>query len=1071
MIIESVQLKNIKSYDGKGCLIDFRQGVNLIWGDNGSGKTTILEAIGFCLFDALDYNLEQFIHEGEPEGEVILTFKHDDGRSYSIIRGIRNTAGLKIRDVASGRDLITKRKDAEDWLNEQLGIEFGKYGKELFKNAIGVPQGMMTGAFTVSAGVRKKIFDPILRVDEYDQAYKKLVETKNCLDDLLYKAQRDQSYISGRLEQLPRTKKSCQDMFEKIRVGERDLEMAQEQIEFQNEEISSLDKTLRELDDLNNKIFSANNILTGLENQLENAEDSFEEAYLANKVVMVSSLGHDKHDQAKKELAKLEIRQIEHHKLLENVQAIDLLINRLDQQISGLKRNLTEVEIAEGKIAKLKPEVDRQVECEFLVKTAQEQLKERNRSLSEIEDLKSKKQEKSSSLEELGRQLKERKELEKELSDKSIDRDDILSGLDNVRGKLSQIQTEREQLSHHLQEALLEKQTWEAACRKRDELTGEIEKDQQSLDRLQQQVQDRKQLEQEQLIKNQEKEDLLSRLTVAQQEKVLCNHNLEDLRNHLSLLQSAGSAECPVCRRSLSDLERDHIEADFIEDEQSWSERRGIASTVESSAKTELQHINQRLQEIQNQLIILPLETQAIELQALIAEKNNKLGGLIDQINASAGVNQTVTDLQSKNEDIGANQKDITEQKEGFESRRNLLDQTIALINQKIALLPIKATKKTTENEIEDIDRKIATAVSKVEKLGRAEQELENAEVELEMLGDPRKEQNRLSGIASRRSSLEAECSVCNLDKMTQSENRKVLNDQLLNYATLEKDIADKKAMLLETEHDYQDYERNVQVAQTLEVRQGNVNELRQQQLDQHGILDVLQNDKDRVNASYDPVYHNKLMQDIDLLKTSTTTLDAQLGEWQKQLEIAQKELSDLEQLQEQFEEMEKEMDRLEKLKGTFEFVRNSIKRASPDIVNKRVRSISLTADRIFQDIMGDLMLTLSWDDAYSIRVHSGKKERIFEQLSGGEQMAASIAVRLALLLHMSDRNIRWLFLDEPTANMDDKRRDKLADQITHLEQLDQIFVITHDDAFDRDTHHLLQVTKANGVSEAVSVH
>jgi DNA repair exonuclease SbcCD ATPase subunit len=62
------------------------------------------------------------------------------------------------------------------------------------------------------------------------------------------------------------------------------------------------------------------------------------------------------------------------------------------------------------------------------------------------------------------------------------------------------------------------------------------------------------------------------------------------------------------------------------------------------------------------------------------------------------------------------------------------------------------------------------------------------------------------------------------------------------------------------------------------------------------------------------------------------------------------------------------------------------------------------------------------------------------------------------------------LFLDEPTANLDDKRRDALADRITRLDQLDQIFVITHDDAFDRDTHHLVQITKLDGISAAVNI-
>lgn len=1070
MIIESIRLKNIKSYDGEGYPIDFRHGVNLIWGENGSGKTTILEAIGFCLFDALDYNLGQFIREGEPEGEVVLTFKHQDGRSYAIVREIRNTGGLKIRDAATGRDLITKRKDAEDWLNEQLGIEFGKYGRDLFQNAIGVAQGMMTGAFAVSPGARKKIFDPILRVDEYDQAYKKLVDTKNHLDNMLHDAQREQSHMSGCLEQLPPTKKRFQDLFEQIRVGERDLEMAQEQIDSLREEMSVLDETLRKLGELDAEISTASNTLASLARQLETAEASFEEARLANEIVIATRWGHEMYDQAKKELAELDIRQIARNRLLEEVQAVDLAISRLVQQISGLKRDLAEVEAAEKKIVELEPDVDKQTECEFRRNTALDQLKERDRSLRNIEELNSRIQEKKNSLEALDLQLIQRTELDLELREKSIERDDVLSGLHDIGSGLSQIQTERETLVQQLQNALLEKQSWETVCKQRDDLTAEIEKDKQNLDRLEKQVQERDQLEQEQVLKDREKEDCLARLTEIQQESALCNHKLDELKNHLSLLRSAEGAECPVCRRSLSDLERDHVETDFIKDEQTWLQRQGTSRTDESSTKTVLQQIDRRLHEIQSRLKKLPLETQVTELRALIADKNYRLEGLIEQINASAGVNKTVTDLQSRNDELGASRNALMNQKETLEGQRNLLDQAIALINQEIALLPTDAIKKATEEEIDDLDRRIAMAVSAVEKLGGAEQDLENARIELEMLGDPRTELNRLSGIASRRSALEEEYRASEGEKVVCSENHKKLSNQLIDYTTLEQEIGDKKSVLLETEQDYRNYERNVQLAQTLEARQVRVGELRQQHIDQVTALNGLQIEKSRVGDGYDPVYHRDMRQDLDRLSTSATTLCAQLGEWQKQFELVGKEISSLEQLQEQYREKENEVDRLEKLKGTFDFVRNSIKRASPEIVNKRVQAISLTADRIFQDILGDLMLTLTWDEAYTIKVHTGQKERVFEQLSGGEQMAASIAVRLALLLHMSDRNIRWLFLDEPTANMDDKRRDKLADRITRLEQLDQIFVITHDDAFDRDTHHLIQISKFDGVSAATII-
>ena len=78
--------------------------------------------------------------------------------------------------------------------------------------------------------------------------------------------------------------------------------------------------------------------------------------------------------------------------------------------------------------------------------------------------------------------------------------------------------------------------------------------------------------------------------------------------------------------------------------------------------------------------------------------------------------------------------------------------------------------------------------------------------------------------------------------------------------------------------------------------------------------------------------------------------------------------------------------------------------------------------------------------------------------------MAAAIAIRIALLSQMS-HNLRILFLDEPTANMDDARRNQLAEQITRLEGLNQLFVITHDDAFERTAHHVLHVSKQNDVS------
>ena len=67
MLITRIELENIKSY--RQITIDFRRGTTAISGANGAGKTTIVEAIGFALFDFLPYNQAQFVREGEKYGQ------------------------------------------------------------------------------------------------------------------------------------------------------------------------------------------------------------------------------------------------------------------------------------------------------------------------------------------------------------------------------------------------------------------------------------------------------------------------------------------------------------------------------------------------------------------------------------------------------------------------------------------------------------------------------------------------------------------------------------------------------------------------------------------------------------------------------------------------------------------------------------------------------------------------------------------------------------------------------------------------------------------------------------------
>jgi exonuclease SbcC len=128
------------------------------------------------------------------------------------------------------------------------------------------------------------------------------------------------------------------------------------------------------------------------------------------------------------------------------------------------------------------------------------------------------------------------------------------------------------------------------------------------------------------------------------------------------------------------------------------------------------------------------------------------------------------------------------------------------------------------------------------------------------------------------------------------------------------------------------------------------------------------------------------------------------------------------------------------------------------------MQQVSLEAARLFTDVMADHTARLRWEENYEIVLEKGGRDRSFQQLSGGEQMAAALSIRLALLHELTGIDVA--FFDEPTSNLDDARRDSLAEQILSVKGFSQLFVISHDDTFERTTHHIIRVRKDNGVSQ-----
>jgi len=87
MVIKSIALKNFKNH--KDLSINFNDRHTVIYGDNGTGKTSIGEAITWCLTGANLFGTEnvtnKLITMGEDEMAVTLVIEKD-GKEYEIIR-------------------------------------------------------------------------------------------------------------------------------------------------------------------------------------------------------------------------------------------------------------------------------------------------------------------------------------------------------------------------------------------------------------------------------------------------------------------------------------------------------------------------------------------------------------------------------------------------------------------------------------------------------------------------------------------------------------------------------------------------------------------------------------------------------------------------------------------------------------------------------------------------------------------------------------------------------------------------------------------------------------------------
>lgn len=165
MIINSVHLRNFKSH--VDTTIDFGPGINVILGENGAGKTSILEAISFALFKDYTGNLDRLVKNGHSEMVVEVVFT-SHGRKYKVIRRrTKNSTDSKLLLLdGSEKELRSGDAGVDEEINSILDMD-----RYLFSNAIYVRQGEIERLLTETAHKKKQLIGRLLGIESLEKVW------------------------------------------------------------------------------------------------------------------------------------------------------------------------------------------------------------------------------------------------------------------------------------------------------------------------------------------------------------------------------------------------------------------------------------------------------------------------------------------------------------------------------------------------------------------------------------------------------------------------------------------------------------------------------------------------------------------------------------------------------------------------------------------------------------------------------------------------------------------------------------------------------------------------------------
>ena len=263
MIFKRLKLFNFKSHEET--VIPFEKGISVIVGENGAGKSTILEAISFALFKQhTAKKIDDLVRNNSEAMNVELEFI-SNGREYKIIREKKNSLKSSLFKKTSSDGgyvhVCTGDKEVANEIHQILDID-----SDLFLNAIYIRQGEIADLVDKTSAEKKQLIAKLLGIDSLEKAWKNLLpiinDYENRLSELkgkLYNSDTLKEDLDKKRAELDALKQrgheledqitELNNLLKEMSENKRNMEIEKEIFETQSNNLEAEEKTLAKLEE------------------------------------------------------------------------------------------------------------------------------------------------------------------------------------------------------------------------------------------------------------------------------------------------------------------------------------------------------------------------------------------------------------------------------------------------------------------------------------------------------------------------------------------------------------------------------------------------------------------------------------------------------------------------------------------------------------------------------------------------------------------------------------------------------------------------------------------------------